>query len=395
MNQSQHTAIVNFIWGIADDCLRDVYVRGKYRDVILPMTVIRRIDALLEPAKQAVLKMKEQLDKAKVTNQHPALCQAAGQAFYNTSPFVLRDLKSRSSQQKLKADFEAYLDGFSPNVQEILEKFKFRNQIPTMIESDILGLVIEKFTNTEINLSPNPVLDVNGNVRLPALDNHSMGMIFEELIRRFNEENNEEAGEHFTPRDVVKLMADLVLLPIADRIESGTYLLYDGAQGTGGEVIPIEKLNKVSDMWFSAMITQVTNIPVDMRIEKWIFDNYPELRKSQEVSIDRQMKEGAAVLSKRIQELTPKKIYDASNHINCSFAISMENLLGKKYTAPYRKTPFIDLGTELADLVIRSDDKGFNQDIQIIDQWTDMLGLKGWYNWIDFEDIPPNYLESP
>jgi len=234
MNQSQHTAIVNFIWGIADDCLRDVYVRGKYRDVILPMTVIRRIDALLEPAKQAVLKMKEQLDKAKVTNQHPALCQAAGQAFYNTSPFVLRDLKSRSSQQKLKADFEAYLDGFSPNVQEILEKFKFRNQIPTMIESDILGLVIEKFTNTEINLSPNPVLDVNGNVRLPALDNHSMGMIFEELIRRFNEENNEEAGEHFTPRDVVKLMAKLIFLPVAEKIESGTYLVYDGTCGTGG-----------------------------------------------------------------------------------------------------------------------------------------------------------------
>ncbi|KKO18541.1 MAG: type I restriction-modification system subunit M [Candidatus Brocadia sp.] len=234
MDLAQHNMIVNFIWSIADDCLRDVYVRGKYRDVILPMTVIRRIDALLEPAKQAVLKMKEQLDAAKVTNQHPALCQAAGQAFYNTSPFVLRDLKSRSSQQKLKADFESYLDGFSPNVQEILEKFKFRNQIPTMIESDILGLVIEKFTNTEINLSPNPALDVNGNVRLPALDNHSMGMIFEELIRRFNEENNEEAGEHFTPRDVVKLMAKLIFLPVADKIESGTYLVYDGACGTGG-----------------------------------------------------------------------------------------------------------------------------------------------------------------
>lgn len=234
MNLAQHNMIVNFIWGIADDCLRDVYVRGKYRDVILPMTVIRRIDALLEPAKQAILKMKEQLDKAKVTNQHPALCQAADQAFYNTSPFLLRDLKSRTSQQKLKTDFEAYLDGFSPNVQEILEKFKLRNQIPTMIESDILGLVIEKFTNTEINLSPNPVLDVDGDVRLPALDNHSMGMIFEELIRRFNEENNEEAGEHFTPRDVVKLMAKLIFLPVTEKIESGTYLVYDGACGTGG-----------------------------------------------------------------------------------------------------------------------------------------------------------------
>ena len=225
MDLAQHNMIVNFIWGIADDCLRDVYVRGKYRDVILPMTVIRRIDALLEEKKQDVLKMKAQLDAAKITNQHPALCQASGQAFYNTSPFILRDLKSRSSQQKLKADFEAYIDGFSPNVQEILEKFKFRNQIPSMIESDILGLVIEKFTNTEINLSPNPVLDAHGNVRIPALDNHSMGMIFEELIRRFNEENNEEAGE---------LMAKLIFLPVADKIESGTYLVYDGACGTGG-----------------------------------------------------------------------------------------------------------------------------------------------------------------
>lgn len=241
MDLSQHNMIVNFIWSIADDCLRDVYVRGKYRDVILPMIVIRRIDALLEPTKAPVFKLKEQLDKAKVANQHPALCQAAGQAFYNASPFLLRDLKAKTSQQKLKADFEAYLDGFSANVQEILEKFKFRNQIPTMIESDILGSVIEKFTNPEINLSPNPVLDSNGNVRLPGLDNHSMGLIFEELIRRFNEENNEEAGEHFTPRDVIKLMARMIFVPVKDKIESGTYLLYDGACGTGGMLTVAEQ----------------------------------------------------------------------------------------------------------------------------------------------------------
>jgi type I restriction enzyme M protein len=233
--------IVNFIWSIADDCLRDVYVRGKYRDVILPMIVIRRIDALLEPSKSAVLKLKEQLDKAKVANQHPALCQAAGQAFYNSSPFVLRDLKARTSQQKLKADFEAYLDGFSPNVQEILDKFKFRNQIPTMIDADILGSVIEKFTNPEINLSPKPVLDGKGEVRLTRLDNHTMGLIFEELIRRFNEENNEEAGEHFTPRDVIQLMAKMIFIPVADKIESGTYLLYDGACGTGGMLTVAEQ----------------------------------------------------------------------------------------------------------------------------------------------------------
>ena len=226
--------IANFIWGIADDVLRDVYVRGKYRDVILPMTVIRRLDAILEPSKQAVLKMKESLDAAKVANQHAALCQAAPEAFYNSSQFTLRDLKARARQQQLKADFEAYLDGFSQNVQEILEKFKFRNQIQTLVDADILGSLIEKFLDGGINLSPRPVFDGNGEVKLPALDNHAMGTIFEELIRRFNEENNEEAGEHFTPRDVVKLMADLILLPIADKIESGTYLVYDGACGTGG-----------------------------------------------------------------------------------------------------------------------------------------------------------------
>ncbi|GAB4536249.1 MAG: hypothetical protein Fur0018_26860 [Anaerolineales bacterium] len=208
--------ITNFIWGIADDVLRDIYVRGKYRDVILPMTVIRRLDALLEPTKAAVLQTKKMLDSAKVAHQDGALRNASGQAFYNTSPFTLRDLRSRAKQQQLKADFEAYLDGFSPNVQEILSKFKFRNQIPTLVENDILGALIEKFLDPKINLSPEPMLDAEGNEILPGLDNHAMGTIFEELIRRFNEENNEEAGEHFTPRDVVTLMADLIFLPVAD-----------------------------------------------------------------------------------------------------------------------------------------------------------------------------------
>jgi len=234
MDHVVHNTIVSFIWGIADDVLRDVFIRGHYRDVILPMTVIRRLDAVLEPTKQAVLDMKKNLDNAKISNQHVALCQASGQAFFNTSPFTLRDLKSRAKQQQLRADFEAYLDGFSPNVQQILDKFKFRNQITTLVESDSLGQLIEKYLNTNINLSPEPVYDTEGNVRLPALDNHDMGMIFEELIRRFNEENNEEAGEHFTPRDVITLMAKLIFLPIADKVKSGTYLVYDGACGTGG-----------------------------------------------------------------------------------------------------------------------------------------------------------------
>lgn len=236
MDKQSQNSIVSFIWGIADDCLRDVYVRGKYRDVILPMTVIRRLDAMLEDTKPAVLEMKEKLDKAGITNQWPALCNEAGQAFCNTSPFLLKDLTSRAKKQTLKTDFEAYLDGFSPNVQEILEKFKFRNQIDTMIDADILGAVIEKFVSPTINLSPKPVYtdDTKKTVKLPALDNHGMGTVFEELIRKFNEENNEEAGEHWTPRDVVELMADLIFVPIKDKIKDATYSCYDGACGTGG-----------------------------------------------------------------------------------------------------------------------------------------------------------------
>ena len=233
--------ISNFIWNIADDVLRDVYVRGKYRDVILPMTVIRRLDAVLEPTKGAVLAMRERLDKAGVANQDSALCQASGEAFYNSSQFRLRDLASRARRQQLNSDFEAYLDGFSPNVQEVLDKFKFHNQIPTLVEADVFGYLIEKFLDPTVNLSPKPVLHQDGSVRLPGLDNHSMGTIFEELIRRFNEENNEEAGEHFTPRDVVELMVHLIFMPIADEIESGTYLVYDGACGTGGMLTVAEE----------------------------------------------------------------------------------------------------------------------------------------------------------
>ena len=241
MDQPQLNWITNFIWGIADDVLRDLYVRGKYRDVILPMTVIRRLDTLLEPTKETVLKTKTLLDQQKVVNQDFALRRAAGQAFYNTSKFTMRDLRSRASQAQLQADFESYLDGFSPNVQEILENFEFRNQIPRLSKGDALGTLIEKLTSPDINLSPNPVLNGNGTIKHHGLDNHGMGTVFEELVRRFNEENNEEAGEHWTPRDAVKLMARLIFLPIADEINSGTYLLYDGACGTGGMLTVAEE----------------------------------------------------------------------------------------------------------------------------------------------------------
>lgn len=235
MDQATHNKIVSFIWNIADDVLRDVYVRGKYRDVILPMTVLRRLDAVLEPTKAAVLEMKAALDKERITNQDDALRSASGQAFYNTSTFLLRDLKARSTQQKLKDDFEAYLDGFSSNVQDILINFEFRNQIPRLSKADALGMLIETFFDKDINISPFAVGE------MPGLDNHSMGTMFEELVRRFNEDNNEEAGEHWTPRDAVRLMANLMFLPVADKIESGTYLLYDCACGTGGMLTVAEE----------------------------------------------------------------------------------------------------------------------------------------------------------
>ena len=222
MNQAVHQQIVSLIWGVADDVLRDLYNRGKYRDVILPMTVLRRLDAVLEPTKQAVLQLKKTLDDAGIVNQEQALRDAASQDFYNTSEFRLRDLTTATGQTKLRQNFEAYLDGFSENVQEIINNFDFRHQVPKLVAADALALLIEKFLDPRIDLSP------------AGLDNHGMGSVFEELVRRFNEANNEEAGEHWTPRDVIRLMTRLMFEPIADRIPAGTYTLYDGAMGTGG-----------------------------------------------------------------------------------------------------------------------------------------------------------------
>jgi type I restriction enzyme M protein len=222
VDQTTHSRIISFIWGIADDVLRDLFRRGKYPDVILPMCVIRRMDAVLEPTREAVPEAKKMLDEAGITEQESALCSASGNAFYNTSKFSLRDLKSRGSRQQLLADFENYLNGFSPNMQDILENFKFRNQLQTLSRADAPGTLINKFLDPDIDLSP------------AGIDNHGMATVFEELVRKFNEDNNEEAGQHWTPRDAVQLMANLVFRPIENEIRSGTYLLYDCACGTGG-----------------------------------------------------------------------------------------------------------------------------------------------------------------
>lgn len=247
LSTHEYKKLVNFIWSIADDCLRDVFVRGKYRDVILPMTVIRRFDSVIEPKKKEILNLRDIFRKNKAENLEEAMGLAVDLPIYNISEFILKDLKSETNSQNLKKNFEAYLDGFSPNVREILDKFKFKNQLDTMTEAGILGSVIEKFVSYDINLSPYPVLNSEGEVIKPALDNHTMGVLFEELIRRFNEENNEEAGEHFTPRDVVELMADISIKPVERKLKDAPYTLYDGAAGTLGMcTVAAERLEKLS-----------------------------------------------------------------------------------------------------------------------------------------------------
>lgn len=236
MNKSSHNKLVSFIWSIADDCLRDVYVRGKYRDVILPMIVLRRLDALLEPTKDAVMEeLAFQRDDAKFTEwDENGLKQASGYVFYNTSKWTLQKIKdtATNSSQILQGNFEDYLNGFSPNVKEIIEKFKLRSQVAHMASKDVLLDVLEKFTSSSINLTPFEKLDPDGR-KLPALSNLGMGYVFEELIRKFNEENNEEAGEHFTPREVIDLMTHIIFDPIKDNLPP-VMTIYDPACGSGG-----------------------------------------------------------------------------------------------------------------------------------------------------------------
>ena len=241
-NALEYNKLVSFIWSVADDCLRDVYVRGKYRDVILPMTVIRRFDTIIEKEKANIMKVKETAEQ-EGWDVEKALATAVNLPFYNTSQFQLKDLKHETNRQNLKKNFEEYLNGFSENVKEILQKFDFNNQLTKMTEAGILGSVIEKFTSSELNLSPYDEVNSQGEVIKKGLDNHAMGTLFEELIRKFNEENNEEAGEHFTPRDVIELMADIAVVPILDKLKDGTYSIYDGACGTlGMATVAEEKL---------------------------------------------------------------------------------------------------------------------------------------------------------
>ena len=249
MNHQSHNKLVSFIWSIADDCLRDVYVRGKYRDVILPMVVLRRLDALLEPGKAEVMEeVRFQREEAGFTELDVNGLQAAsGYVFYNTSVWTLQKLHdtATNNQQLLEANFTDYLDGFSDNVKEIIRKFNLKSQVKHMANKDVLLDVLEKFTSPYINLTPHEKLDPEGR-KLPLLSNLGMGYVFEELIRKFNEENNEEAGEHFTPREVIDLMTHVIFDPIKDKLPP-VMTIYDPACGSGGMLTESQNFIKDED----------------------------------------------------------------------------------------------------------------------------------------------------
>jgi type I restriction enzyme M protein len=226
MNQSE---IANFIWGVAN-LIRDTFKRGKYQDVILPLTVLRRLDCVLSPTKENVLQRQAQLSGRGLENLHRQLCDASEFEFYNTSRYDFERLLADAPN--VAANLRNYIAGFSPNMREVLERFDFDNTISKLDEAGLLFQVLERFGN--VDLHPD------------RIDNAAMGTIFEELIRRFNEALNENPGEHFTPRDVVNLMVGLMLAGDEDRIGGSGVVrtIYDPCCGSGGMLtIAKERIN--------------------------------------------------------------------------------------------------------------------------------------------------------
>ena len=230
ISQSQ---IVSFIWSIADDCLRDVFLRGQYRDVILPMVVLRRLDALLEPTKEEV--EEEIKDNGGLEGlDEGILTDITGLTYFNTSKWTLNRLKSQATDNNdiLYSNFVEYLNGYSENVRDVLKNFEYYNKARKLADNDRLLSIIERITDPRINLTDKDATDPDG-LLLPALTNVGMGTVFEELLRKFNEENNEEAGEHFTPRDAISLQAHLIFEPVKNDLPK-IITLYDPACGSGG-----------------------------------------------------------------------------------------------------------------------------------------------------------------
>lgn len=220
MATSNLHSIISFIWSVADDVLRDHYKKGEYPNVILPMTVLRRIDLSLDDTKADVVKAYEDY-KDKIINPQGLLESASKKKYYNYSKYTLKTLLNEP--KNLKENTLSYLNSYSDNVKDIIEKFELKNIVEKCSRDGILFSLIEKFADPKVAISPT------------ELSNHEMGHVFEDLIRRFNEENNEEAGEHFTPREVIKLMNRIVFDPVKNKIKDiGTILVYDPACGTGG-----------------------------------------------------------------------------------------------------------------------------------------------------------------
>ncbi|EKT4520645.1 SAM-dependent DNA methyltransferase [Flavobacterium psychrophilum] len=221
LNTQSLQPIINFIWTVADDVLINKFLENQYQDVILPMTVLRRLDLALEPSKDKVQKtfddFKEKIDNLSgllTSEQH-----GSGLAFYNTSKYTMKKLLA--DPKNINANFLDYLNGYSENVQDIITKFKFRNQLETFESTSITFSLIEKFCSPKVELSPDKISPM------------AMGYMFEDLIRRFNEKTNAAAGRHFTPREIIELMTHLVYLPVKDKIKQGTYLVYDPCVGSG------------------------------------------------------------------------------------------------------------------------------------------------------------------
>ena len=221
LNTQSLQPIINFIWSVADDVLINKYLENQYQDVILPMTVLRRLDLALEPSKEKVFKTYEDF-KGKIDNLSGLLTSeqhGTGLAFYNTSQYTMKKLLD--DPKNINTNFLDYLNGFSENVQDIISKFKFRNQLETFENTGITFSLLEKFCNPKLELSPDKISPM------------AMGYMFEDLIRRFNEKTNAAAGRHFTPREIIELMTHLVYLPVKDKIQQGTYLVYDPCVGSG------------------------------------------------------------------------------------------------------------------------------------------------------------------
>lgn len=248
MEQAHYNRLFSFIWSIANDELVHVFKKSDYRDIIMPMLVLRRLDIMLEPTHEQVLEKKRMLELSGISNMAPILMSVSGLPFYNTSNFTMKLLTAETDPQRLKSNVNDYLDGFSEDVQDIILKLKLKQAVDDLTLNRRLGGVLEKFTSDAINLGLNPIFNEDGTEKLPGLDNHTMGTLYEDLLRKFNEENSvTEAGEHFTPRDYVKLLADLAVTPVVDQLTDNTYTIYDGACGTGGILtITEERLHEIA-----------------------------------------------------------------------------------------------------------------------------------------------------